>query len=113
MFFVFLGHDLFAQELDSHVLLQNAKTWMYQLQGLERPGAIEALAKSNYPLLVLEPTRTIKGNENFDTSGMIRKLRTLPDGKRRLLLAYICVGEAEEYRVYWEKSWKKPTEQKK
>jgi cysteinyl-tRNA synthetase len=105
--------DSLAQESSVQALLQNAKTWMYQLQGLERPDAVEALAKSNYALLVLEPTKTVKGNEGFDTSGMVRKLHTLPSGKRRLLLAYLCIGEAEDYRLYWGRNWRKPTNKKK
>jgi cysteinyl-tRNA synthetase len=86
---------------------------MYQLQSLEKPEAVEAVARSSYSLLVLEPTRTVKGNESFDIRGMVRKLHSLPNGKRRLLLAYLCVGEAEDYRSYWRKDWRKPTRAKR
>jgi len=110
---VMRGANSLAEEPDAKALLKNAKTWMYQLQGLEQPDAIEALAKSNYDLLVLEPTRLVKGNEDFDTAGMVRKLRTLPNGKRRLLLAYIDIGEAEDFRTYWQKDWRKPTPKRK
>ncbi|TET53591.1 MAG: glycoside hydrolase, end-alpha-1,4-polygalactosaminidase [Actinobacteria bacterium] len=86
---------------------------MYQIQDLDREGAIQALEKTDYPLLVLEPTNTSKGSEDFDLLKMIKKLRKTPDGKRRLLLAYIDIGEAEDYRTYWKESWQAPTESKR
>lgn len=95
--------------VDQTALLQNAKTWMYQIQGLDDPGAIQALAKSDYPMLVLEPTYTNVDQENFDIEGMIRTLRTRPDGTYRLLIAYIDIGEAEDYRTYWKDDWVAPT----
>lgn len=86
-----------------------AETWMYQIQDLWRDGAIGALAASNDPFLVLEPTRTIRGDENFDTRGMIQQLRNRPDGKKRVILAYVDIGEAEDYRTYWKSWWRPPT----
>lgn len=92
--------------------LKKARTWMYQIQDLERKGAIRALSKTNYDFLVLDPTRTVKGSEEFDTKGMIKQLRTKPNGKRRIVLAYIDIGEAEDYRTYWHKNWRPPTDGK-
>lgn len=91
---------------DTVTTIKNAKTWMYQLQGLESPGALQKLAASDYDLLVLEPTNTIKGAEGFDAAGMVSQMkRSRPD---RLVLAYLDIGEAEDYRTYWKGSWQKP-----
>jgi len=89
--------------------LGRARTFMYQIQGLNRRGAITALAKTDYPLLVLEPTNTNRGSEDFNTARMIRRLRRTPQGKRRVILAYIDIGEAEDYRIYWESDWSAPS----
>jgi cysteinyl-tRNA synthetase len=68
---------------------------------------VDALAESRYDLLVVEPTRTDKNSDEtrqFDTAAMVRKLKasTAHDGKhRKLVLAYISIGEAEEWRWYW------------
>jgi cysteinyl-tRNA synthetase len=40
------------------------------------------------------------------TTAQINALKTKPDGKRRLVLAYMSIGEAEDYRWYWQSSWK-------
>jgi cysteinyl-tRNA synthetase len=47
--------------------------------------------------------------EDFDTRGMVRTLQTRPDGSRRLVVAYVDIGEAEDYRVYWQDDWRPPT----
>ena len=62
---------------------------MYQIQSLDRRGAITALAKTDYPLLVLEPTLTVKGSERFNTKRMLQRLRWTPGRKRRVILAYV------------------------
>jgi cysteinyl-tRNA synthetase, unknown class len=97
------------------ISLTAAKSWAYQIQGLEVPGAIDALAKSSYDLLVLEPTRTDWShpeNKQFDTPAMVHKLQATPAGDgvhRKLVIAYIDIGEAEGYRWYWHwtKGWGK------
>lgn len=87
--------------------------WAYQLQGLSQDGAVDALAASRYDMLIVEPTRTdwSSGDMGFDTSSMVRRLKAgkASDGVRdKLILAYVNVGEAENWRWYWKWSaeWK-------
>ncbi len=95
---------LFAQNEPD---LSKVRTWAYQIQHLEKDGAIDALAASRYDLLVLEPTRTNKEEAGFDTKKMVARLKE--GARRRLVVAYIDIGEAEDYRWYWSwsKEWKK------
>lgn len=83
--------------------LSGVTTWAYQIQGLERAGAVTALRDAGYDLLVVEPTRTQRGSGRFDTSAMVAELKTglTASGRRPLVLAYISVGEAESWRWYW------------
>ncbi len=78
-----------------------------QLQGLEREGAVDRLAAAEVDMLVIEPTRTIKGMEDFPTRAVVARIR-----KDKLCLAYINVGQAEGYRTYWRCSWRAPKEGK-
>lgn len=38
---------------------------------------------------------------------IVSLLQKKTNGKRRLVLAYMSIGEAEDYRYYWKKTWKK------
>ena len=36
---------------------------------------------------------------------IVTNIRTKPDGKRRMVIAYVSIGEAENYRGYWDDNW--------
>lgn len=88
--------------------LNEAQTWMYQIQELNEPGALATLAATNYPLLVLEPGQNFTDSP-YNMAEIISTLRTAPDGTERLLLAYVDIGQAEDYRDYWQSNWVAPT----
>ncbi|UCC62587.1 MAG: endo alpha-1,4 polygalactosaminidase [Anaerolineae bacterium] len=92
------------------VPLEEVTYWAYQLQDLSRMGAVDALVASHYDMLVLEPTRTDWSSDDryFDTRDMVRRLKNsrASDGvHRKLIIAYIDIGEAEDWRWYW--TWSK------
>jgi cysteinyl-tRNA synthetase len=84
--------------------LSEVRSWAYQIQGLDEEGAADALANSSYEMLVIEPTRTFRGAEGFDTAGLVSRLHE----RGKLVLAYIDIGEAEDYRTYWDDGWRAP-----
>lgn len=93
--------------------LQQVKYFAYQLQGLDSPGAIDKIVASRYDLVVVEPTRTDWESEtyDFDTKGMVERIKKSAahdKAYRKLVIAYINVGEAESWRWYWtwSKEWK-------
>lgn len=83
---------------------------MYQIDKLQARGAVEALAASSFPMLVLESGINDKDADEEFARRLISRLRRLPDGRRRLLIAYIDIGQAEDYRAYWTKDWQAPGE---
>ena len=76
--------------------LSEVRSWAYQIQGLDQEGAADALTNSPYEMLVIEPTRTLLGAEDFDTAGLVSRLHE----RGKLVLAYIDIGTAEDYRTY-------------
>jgi len=90
--------------------LEDVTYWAYQLQGINEPGAVDALVVSHYDMLVLEPTRTDWSSDDrlFDARGMVTRLKNskASDGvHRKLVMAYVDIGEAEDWRWYW--TWPK------
>ena len=75
-------------------LLGKAASWGYQLQNINAA----ALARTPYDVLVLDTNLA---------AADVQRLKRKPDGTRRLVLAYINIGEAEDYRPYWKAAWAK------
>jgi cysteinyl-tRNA synthetase, unknown class len=75
------------------------KHWAYQLQGaLPRPSA----AVDCIVVDAMEEGR-------FLPPGRVQALKQRPGARDRIVLAYLSIGEAETYRYYWRKSWKRAT----
>lgn len=81
--------------------------WGYQIQDINSPGKVDELVASRYDMLVLEPTRTDWSSidKDLDTKEMVSRLKKsrASDGiHRKLIIAYIDIGEAEDWRWYWD-----------
>lgn len=92
--------------------LATVRDWGIQLQGLDRDGAIDAVVQAPLDMVVLEPTRSVRGMEQFATKEMVARVRASAGSSRphKLCLAYVNVGQAEDYRTYWQADWRAPTQ---
>jgi len=88
---------------DAARLLANAKSWGYQLQRIKP----EALASLPYDVFVIDYSRD-GSDEKALTPADVAALKRKPDGSRRIVLAYLSIGEAEKYRYYWQPEWETP-----
>lgn len=80
--------------------LGTVKSWGYQLQNVDP----DVLAASPYDLLVIDYSRD--GSDALAlTPQDLARLKVKPDGSRRIVLAYLSIGEAETYRYYWKWYW--------
>ncbi len=91
--------------------LPQVRSWAIQLQGLERDGALDRLEQARVDLLVLEPVDTVRGMTGFPTRAMVARVHASRGDHRdrKLCLAYLNVGQAEDYRTYWQPDWRAPT----
>mgnify|MGYP001679623872 FL=1 len=63
----------------------------------------QALRNTNYDLLLIE----VSHNNIFFTKEQIEELKIKDNGGKRIVIAYLSIGEAEDYRFYWKKKWNK------
>jgi len=75
------------------------RNWGYQLQGLR----LDELRASPFDLLVIDYSRDGSESRRF-TKEEISTIKR-GGGKGRLVLSYLSIGEAENYRYYWKESW--------
>lgn len=82
--------------------LSSVKTWAVQLRHLDR----EQARKSPLDLIVIDHApHPEKGRETPYSAADLEPLKTKPDGSRRLVIGYLSIGEAENYRYYWRPEW--------
>ncbi|ERJ95831.1 putative cysteine--tRNA ligase [Selenomonas sp. oral taxon 892 str. F0426] len=62
---------------------------------------IKALSETNYDLLIVDLYYGDRPLSKEETMRLKRKA----NGGQRLLLSYMSVGEAADYRTYWQPSW--------
>jgi len=87
--------------------LAEARNFLYLLDPHSfgaRSSYLDALAGTDYDLLIIdlfyEDATPLDFNE-------VQGLKRKANGGARPLVAYLCIGEAEDYRYYWDPAWKK------
>lgn len=65
---------------------------------------IEAVCATNYDLVIMD--LFLDGTQMF-TSEEVQKLRSKANGGKRLVICYMSIGEAENYRYYWHSGWRR------
>lgn len=75
-------------------------SWGYQLQRIDP----ERVSRSPYDLMVVDYSSSGQEAGRLTTAD-IRLMQARPDGGRRIVLAYLSIGEAEDYRYYWRDQW--------
>jgi cysteinyl-tRNA synthetase, unknown class len=80
--------------------LAAVKSWHYQLDKVD----IASLSQRDADMLVTDYAR--EGGKIPLTPDEVTKLKTKPNGQRRVVISYLSIGEAEEFRFYWNEGWK-------
>lgn len=96
---------IFHENNNEIATLKDAKNFLYLLDTqnfTSKEEYISALDATNYDLFIID---LYYEDEQLDSSD-IAKLQTKPNGARRLVVSYMSIGEAEDYRYYWKDEWK-------
>ena len=69
-----------------------------------KESVITAISESDYDVVIID----MFFNDGTPYSkSMIQQLKTKSNGAKRLVVAYMSIGEAENYRYYWNTNWNK------
>ena len=86
-------------------LLDDVHSWGYQLRLIRFP----EIAASPLDLVVID--HALSAGRRFVhqfAPELIDHAKLTPNGQRRIVLAYLSIGEAERYRFYWDQAWYDP-----
>jgi cysteinyl-tRNA synthetase, unknown class len=89
---------------DDVIDLSDVKNFLYFINPWEfetKDSFLNALAETNYDALILDP----EFDEEPILESDVKLLKVKANGGTRLVLCYLSIGEAEDYRSYWGPSW--------
>ena len=85
--------------------LQDAKNFLYLISPDNAYSSsqefVNAVSSTNYDYIIMD---LFYDGEEF-TPAQIEQLKHKANGAKRLLICYISIGEAENYRYYWIPTW--------
>ena len=84
--------------------LAQAKNFLYLINPESYPtksAFINAVKATNYDLIIMD---LFLNDEQF-TMAEISDLKNKANGGKRLVICYMSIGEAEDYRYYWNSAW--------
>ncbi|MCF6183300.1 MAG: endo alpha-1,4 polygalactosaminidase [Bacteroidales bacterium] len=87
--------------------LSDAKNFLYLINTEKfstKQDFINAISQTNYDLVLID--LFFNDNDALDQSD-INALKTKQNGGKRLVICYMSIGEAEDYRYYWQSEWDK------
>jgi len=86
--------------------LKDAKNFLYLLNtGLydTKKAFLGAIKSTDYDVVIID--LFFRGNDQLSVEELA-SLKTKSNGASRLVIAYMSIGEAEDYRYYWRSEWK-------
>ena len=96
---------IYNENSDSIGSLQDAKNFLYLINPDElfqtSQEFVDAVSNTNYDYIIMD--FFYDGQEYTQTQ--IEQLKHKANGGKRLLICYMSIGEAENYRYYWQQSW--------
>ncbi|WP_439572144.1 endo alpha-1,4 polygalactosaminidase [Phreatobacter sp.] len=80
--------------------LHSIRSWGVQYQQVD----VARIAASHLDLVVLDPSLN-DWHRRFISAEEMAALKRKPDGTRRLVIGYLCIGETDVKRWYWPARW--------
>jgi len=85
--------------------LNEARNFLYLINPgsfADKVSFLNAVRDTNYDAVILD----LFYNDESLTAGEIASLKVKYNGASRLVISYMSIGEAEDYRYYWKTEWK-------
>lgn len=93
------------QNQDDVLQMDQVRNYLYLINPKEfdtKEAYLFALADTNFDLLILD----LFFDDAALTDSDVARLKQKKDGGKRLVICYMNIGSAEQWRYYWKKEWK-------
>jgi len=98
----------YEPEVDTIDNVSDIKSFLYYLQPADesnKDAFINSIAETNFDLVIMD--FSIDGITEFTVSDIQKIKESLNQGNGGYVIAYMSIGEAEDYRYYWNNEWTK------
>lgn len=94
-----------ADRLDPFTLpaLREVTHWLYLIDTDLDPETVDHILTSAYDMVVVDFIPSEKGNTDYPMTDVVARLHCAETPK--LVLAYIDIAQAEDFRTYWQSGW--------
>jgi cysteinyl-tRNA synthetase len=96
--------SLYNQNADNILTISDAQNFLYLINSenySDKDTLASAVSATNYDLIIMD----LYHDDLAYTSDEIAALKIKANGGSRLVVCYMSIGEAEDYRFYWNLSW--------
>ncbi len=101
--FIFAGCIRQICQGEEVLRLETVSSWFYYLDFEPEETIMAQIAQSTYDMVVMEPIFTDRENRDFPMAELVSRFHNAPHPK--LVIAYIDIGQAEDWRTYWQSDW--------
>ncbi len=96
---------IYAENNNDISFLNGLKNFLYLINPetyATKTDFINAISNTNYDLIIMD---LFFNDGTAFSSSEIDLLKTKLNGAKRLVICYLSIGEAEDYRYYWQTEW--------
>jgi uncharacterized protein (TIGR01370 family) len=93
-----------AASAGTRARLSEVDQWLYVLDVDLQGPLVDQVAASSYDLVVIDFVPSQQGEADFPMADLTGELHS--GAQPKLVLAYISIAEAEDYRSYWQTDWR-------
>ncbi|PKP02956.1 MAG: hypothetical protein CVU14_02580 [Bacteroidetes bacterium HGW-Bacteroidetes-9] len=97
--------NIFHSNATNIASLSDVQNYLYLISNdnfESKNGMINAISEKNFDLVLID---LFYDGDEF-TREEVNLLKTKPNGSQRLVIAYMSLGSAENYRYYWQTDWR-------
>ncbi|PLW94610.1 MAG: hypothetical protein C0592_02370 [Marinilabiliales bacterium] len=96
---------VYYENTNDIIKLSDAKNYLYLISNADystKQDFLDAIAATNFDVVLID----LFFEDTPFTAAEINSLKTKANGGQRLVISYISIGSAENYRYYWQEDWK-------
>ncbi len=103
--YMFIPQSVTDENREDITSLNDAKNYLYLISTdnfTRKQSMLSAIEATNYDVILID----LFFEESSLTKQEVQQLKEKANGAKRLVIAYISIGSAENYRYYWQSGWK-------